>query len=153
MQLKRARFSPFLLALLTIGCGAPQIYSPHPLVEQILRPRTGFEGSLTNRTCKKYDGSKCLGEEIQVYPLNDQAFRESVNKFNFICSIGGRRFKICRDKPGFCRFTYKQSCFLGVFCKPGEKLEEYTPVEQYRFLLDADTRCANKEIYDLWAKP
>lgn len=153
MQLKGLSTPILLLGLFTGGCSVAPIYAPHPLVEQILKPREGYEGKLTNRTCGEYVDGKCTKEAITTYDLGDASFREAVNKFDFLCSIGGRRFKICLDKPGFCRFTYKTSCFLGMFCKKGEKLEEYLPVEQYRFLLDADTRCANKGIYDLWAKP
>lgn len=153
MQLKGLRKTPGFLSLLLVGCVTSMVYAPHPLVEQILKPRAGYDGKLTNRTCGEYQNGKCVKESIATYNLEDADFRSSVNKFNFICSIGGRRFKICIDKPGFCRFTYEKSCFLGVFCKKGERLEEYLPVEKYRFLLDADTRCASKEIYDLWAKP
>ena len=138
-----------LLSFVISGCAGPKIYTAHPLVDQILKPRTGVEGNLTNRTCSKYDGDRCAQENIQAYNLSDPVFRKTVNDLKFLCNIGGRRFKVCLDKPGFCRFssdTYKCG-FLHLFKCSGELEEEYLPAEPYQFLLDAKVRCFNKETY------
>lgn len=150
------------MGLGAVACAtAPLLYPAHPLSDQIIKVRAGHEGFLTNRTCGAYIPGEvapekaCSDERITRYPLNSPEFRATVNKLNFLCNIGGRRFKICVDKPGFCRFSTgpkKCSGFLGLFCKEGERLEEYLPVEQYRFLLDANAKCANKDKYDLWSK-
>lgn len=150
-----------VVGLGVVGCTtAPVLYPAHPLVDQIVKVRAGHEGFLTNRTCSGKDESlgiekECLGEKITRYPLEAEEFRQTANRLNFLCNIGGKRFKICLDKPGFCRFSSgpkKCSGFLGLFCKEGELLEEYLPVEKYRFLLDAKTKCANKDKYDLWSQ-
>jgi len=114
-------------------------------MQQILKPRAGHKG-LTNRACLAWnDENECLKYEIQEYLLEDAEFRETVNSFDFICSIGGRRFKVCKDKPGFCRITYTD---CGIFCRR-KRHEEYIPAEKYDFLLAANTRCMNKEEYPL----
>lgn len=156
------RLAKFLWVAVVLGfaCATvPTIYPEHPLSDQILKPREGFDNKLTNRAClPKTDPNApdsspdCPLEKITAYPMFDPEFRKTVNRLNFICNVGGKRYKICLDKPGFCRFSQKQDCFLGIFCKDGELLEEYLPVEKYRFLADANTRCANKEKYDLWKR-
>lgn len=155
------RLSKWVLATGLVGLVAcatgPALYPEHPLVDQIIKVRQGHDGMLTNRTCTekpdpalKDSSPDCPLEHIKDYPLADVDFRQTANRLNFICNVGGKRYKICLDKPGFCRFSYKQDCFLGIFCHPAERLEEYLPVEKYGFLLDANARCAKKEKYDLW---
>lgn len=135
-----------------VGCTtAPVIYPEHPLVDQILKVRAGHDGKLTNRTVPAPDAQGLVVPIIKDYPLDDPEFRKTVNELGFICNIGGKRFKICTDKPGFCRFSHAKKCFLGLLCRDGELLEEYLPVEKYGFLLDANARCAKREKYDLWA--
>lgn len=139
------RLSFIILPLLLSNCASP-VYRQNPLIDQILKPRQGFDGKLTNRACLSYDGGRCIKEEIRAYDLSDSEFRESANKLHFICKIAGRRYKICLDKPGFCRHSYKESCFLFI-CSKGEKLEEYLPVSKYKFLMDSDAKCFNDEVY------
>lgn len=145
-------FFVFLFNFCMTGCAGREIFPAHPLNEQLIKPRPGHEGKLTNRSCSKYEKDLCVEEHIQEYALSDKDFRETANQLDFICNIGGRRFKICLDKPGFCRVSYKENCFL-FFCSRGERLEEYLPVEKYKFLLDSGARCANKQMYNLWDKP
>lgn len=131
----------------------PPPYPAHPLVDQILKVRPGHEGVLTNRSCAANDPATgyCTQAKIQEYPLADPAFRETANRLNFLCNIGGKRYKICKDKPGFCRIGYLPKCFL-VFCQQEEVELDYLPVGNYQFLLDAAARCANKEEYNLWSQ-
>jgi hypothetical protein len=136
------------------GCSTFYPLNPHhprhPLSEQILKPRVGFKG-LTNRACEVFDKARgeCLEYKIEERLLEDAEFRNTANMLGFICLIGGRRFKICEDKPGFCRHTYKRNCFLGI-CGKRDKLEEYIPVERYQFLLDANTRCFDKDMLSIY---
>jgi hypothetical protein len=165
MRLSKGLLRSLLVTIfVTGGCSsAPIIYPEHPLADQIIKPREGHEGKLTHRSClaksktplspgqkPETDGRYCADQQIREYPLEDPTFRETVNKLDFICNIGGSRYKICKDKPGFCRFTRApKSCVL-IFCKPGAIIEDdYLPVAKYRFLLDAKTRCAKKGNYDL----
>ena len=152
-----AKFTASLgLLLLGLGCStSPELYPEHELVDKLLKPRAGFQGKLTNLVClaKSPDG-KCTEEKIITYDLADEEFRETTNRLNFLCKVGSKRYKICTDKEGFCRFSYKKSCFiLGWPCSRGERLEEFLPVTQYRYLLDARTRCGSRDKYDLWWEP
>lgn len=134
-----------LFLLLLLGCAtSPEIYLRHQLAQQILKPRVGHNG-LTNRVCLEYEGPLCKKPEIQEYSFSDENFRTSVNAMGFICKVASRRFKICLDKPGLCRITYKHSGFLGL---GRTKLEEYIPSSNYQFLIDANTKCFQKNEYD-----
>jgi len=137
-----------LSVVVTGGCAGVEIYPAHSLVDQIIMPRAGYDGKLTNRTCGAYKDGKCSDEKIQTYDLSDALFRKTANDLKFLCNVGGRRFKICMDKPGFCRFsseTYKCG-FLGL-AKCSKQIEEYLPASPYQFLLDAKVKCSNKENY------
>lgn len=135
-----------LISLSLYGCKTtPENHYQHVLSEQILKPRKGFEGFLTNRACLKYEKGDCLNESIVKYDLSDSEFRRAVNEFNFICKIGGKRYKICLDKAGFCRFEGHKKCWL-FFCKT-EMKEIYVPVAQYEFLIQAKTRCYSYKKY------
>lgn len=137
-----------LTLLIVSGCAGQKVYLAHPLVDQIITPRPGHEGKLTNRTCGKYEKGICTDERITDYEISDASFRETVNKLSFICNIGGRRFKVCLDKPGFCRFsTETYRCGFLKLSKCTKRLEEYLPAEPYKFLLDSKLRCFNKETY------
>ena len=80
---------------------------------------------------------------IKEYDLQDANFRKEANDFGFICNLGGKRYKICLDKPGFCRISYKNG-FLGIGKK---KIEEYVPAVPYQYLIDANLKCFNKDEY------
>lgn len=152
------RLGVTLLIILTAGAAAcavaPVVYPPHPLIDEILKVREGHDGNLTNRTCASYDQKTglCANEKVVDYPLTDADFRATANKFDFICNLGGKRYKICKDKPGFCRIGYTQSCFLFI-CQDGPEIEtDYVPATNSAFLLQANARCANKKEYNLWSQ-
>lgn len=113
-------------------------------MDQILRPRPGYTG-LTNRACESwYDDNECKKYVVKEYLLTDAEFRNTANKIGVICKVGGRRFKVCLDKPGFCRHTYTRDWFLA----PKKKREEYIPMDPVKFHLDAGTRCFSEDRYD-----
>lgn len=133
------------LLLLNIGCATlPKPYVKHTLIDQILRPRPGYTG-LTNSHCALWENDECKKVEIEERQLTPE-FRIMANDFKFICNIGGRRFKICLDKEGFCRLEEVPSCLL---CKTKTK-EIFIPITDYQYLLDANTKCFNKEKYSFW---
>ncbi len=102
---------------------------------------------LTNRVMVLSADGKSTIPEIKEYSLEDAEFRTTANKLNFICSIGARRFKVCIDKPGYCRHTFYQKCFLGI-CGKKHREEEYIPAkEKHQFLLDAKAKCFNYGEY------
>ncbi len=128
------------------SCAGPSIYTPNALVDMILKPRPGHEGKLTNRSCFEYEGEKCLREQVTEFEINDMALHERLNSLGFICNIAGKRYKLCKDKTGFCRFKSEKKCFLGI-CRRTEKQEEYLPEKPYQYLLDAKARCFNYQTY------
>jgi len=137
-----------LLVLASIGCSHfdAKIYHRSALKNQILKPRKGYTG-LTNRVCLKYDFKDCVQDEIKDYDLHSERLRKDLNEFGFICNLGGRRFKVCLDKPGFCRFEGEcikwHKSFWGKKkgCKEWSRREVYVPVSDYQYLLDADLTC------------
>lgn len=142
MLASRSLFCIFLS--LSPSCSsAPKLYPQHELVEQILKPRPDHKG-LTNRVCSSLDSKKQCVWKVTEYDLNDSSFRSNANTFNFVCNIGGKHYKICEDKPGFCHFTYKG---IWPFKK---KIEDYIPMTNLDFLLSAKTVCANSKIYDIF---
>jgi hypothetical protein len=145
-------FCLFVLLCLALMWGActsvPETYPRHPLSEQILKPRKGYRG-LTNRVCLLTDEQgRCTQPEVLDYSLDDENFRLTAEKLNFVCYVAGKRYRICKDKPGLCRVSYKEKCFIGI-CRRGDRVEEYLPASQYQFLLDANTECANEDAYNL----
>lgn len=134
----------YVLMLIFVASCSSQIYYKHELVQQILKPRTGFKG-LTNRICLEYNGPVCKRPVITEYLFEDQMFRNSVNKLGFICKVASKRYKICIDKPGLCRISYKRSGFLNL---GRERLEDYLPASNYQYLIDAGTKCFQKAEYD-----
>jgi len=129
--------------LLVNSCATEQTYPRNALVNQILKPRPGYTG-LTNRACEVWDVKNiCTTWVIKEYIL-DEPTRKTLSGLDFICNISGHRYKVCLDKEGFCRTSYYGCGFLNMKqCKK----EEYLPVSNYQFLLDANTKCFNKYAY------
>lgn len=139
----RLSLSLSVASLGVVACTTvPTMYPKLALVDQILKPREGFSG-LTHRTCASLDEKNQCVWQIEEHKLDEPAFRTAANALNFICNIGGRRFKVCLDKAGFCRM---QSVSCGWFCHKTVEAE-FIPVTNYKFLLDANTRCFNKNTY------
>ena len=135
-----------ILIVLLFSC-KHKVYPHNVLSKQILRMRAGYDFKLTNRTCLKYKNDKCTHESIQEYDLRSESVRETFNKLNFICKIADKRFKICKDKPGFCRKTLvciKKKWFRCVRYKI-----LYQPAADLTYLIEANTRCYNKYEYSL----
>ncbi len=137
---------------LLIGCSSKKDYYRNPLVKQILKPRPNHIG-LTNRACEKWNGDKCENWVVIDYDLNDAGLRKKLVELKFICKIHNNRFKICLDKAGFCRHTYKKvRCNKWDkwkwFCKKKKVLIKYIPISDYQYVLDSGTRCYNRDEYN-----
>jgi hypothetical protein len=103
--------------------------------------------ALSNRACEAWDEKGvCTNYVVKYYALSDATFRKTVNDLQFMCVIGGRVFKVCLDKPGFCRHTTEKHCTLGVFCQ-SKRHEEFIPIEPLQFHLDAGTQCFSDDRY------
>lgn len=131
--------------LFILGCASVDQYQKHSLVDQILKPREGFKG-LTNRYCSEYVDDECKTWSVEERLFEDREFQETANKLNFLCNVGGKRYKICKesegDKPGLCRVSY-ESCFL---CKP-KKIVQWIDAKAYKFLLDSNVKCKSNTTY------
>lgn len=124
---------PLLLAIALSAC---ETLPKHPLSKQILRVRQGYDGHLTHRR----------DDVIQAHSLSDPEFRKTLNDLDFICRIGNKRYKVCLDKPGYCRRKFEQKCF--IFCGKRKLIwEKYLPASDHLFLVAAGTTCFNKHIY------
>lgn len=137
-----------LLALLLGGCALfqtkPEIYPAHELVKELLVPRENHKG-LTNANCAAFDDSgKCTNFVIRDWDLEDANIRTQLNRLNFICTVGLKRYKVCQDKPGLCRITSVKSCWL---CAPKPIEEDYIPQSDVQKLLNAGTQCFSEDIY------
>lgn len=127
-----------VLCLLT-NCASREALPPNPLYKQILKVRAGHDG-LTNSYCKKYNGNTCEDLHIEVYSLKDPAIRYLIGvELGFVCSIAGKRYKVCYDKEGFCRFHYEKT---GLFSK--KLVETYMPLHPLEYHVRADTKCVTK---------
>lgn len=136
-----------LAALQFPSCvSAPQAYPQGVLARQILVPRPGHDGKLTNQACVAFakDGT-CSQEIVLEYDLTQSSVRQELNNLNFICKMAGHRYKICTDKAGFCHETYK-SC--GLFGMDRCPVETFVPISSYQTILDSGIVCFNQSVYD-----
>lgn len=136
-----------LLSLLLSNCTAPQTYPQGQLADQILVARHGHEGKLTNQVCTTYDkDAKCISWNLIEYDLSQQTFRDTARRLQFICKMGGKRYKICPDRPGICRTTYSCNWFTGIFggC---DKNVEYVPASPTEVLIQSHVKCFSESQY------
>jgi len=124
-------FFLFILA----ACATESPLPRAPLIDQVLSVRPNGEPVLSNRVyveCGKDDWCS----DLATYDLRDAEIRDKLFKFQFVCRVGGRRFGICADRPGFCRTTYSGALFWK------KKEVEYLGIEQnYKMLSDSMTTC------------
>jgi hypothetical protein len=140
------RCSLLLSLLLFNACASgPSSYPQHTLVDQILRPRTGYTG-LTNSWCERWEDGRCQSLKIEDHPLTPE-FRKQLNDFKFICRVGDRRFKVCVDKEGLCRREVKD---CGHWWCRDKVIEVFIPITDYQYLLNANTKCFNRNRYPYW---
>lgn len=128
------------IGAIILSCATP-IFEKNNLANQILRVRVDYPESLTNSTCYEYKSGMCIKFNVDQYDLNDQKIREKLNSFNFKCAIAGKRYRICKDKPGYCRWIEecKKHSFMWWGCREWE--EEYIPAKDHKYLIDAGVRC------------
>lgn len=129
----RARF---WLMLLFLGCATKPPLPRSALIDQRLSARPGDRRELSNTAEVLAPDGKTLTLALEYQDLTDPSVRETLFRLRFICSVGGRLFKVCPDKPGFCRVDYK-----GVW--PFRKqTEEYVDiVDQWDFVVAGRTTC------------
>ena len=128
-----------LLALSLISCETTQIYYRSIFTEQRLIVREAYPEYLTNQICLEYKGTVCVKWDIMKYSMNDELFRKHANELGIRCYIGGEYWRICLNKPGFCRRT--QECIEQYLFHCEKYEEKYIAAEEHEFLLRAGTYC------------
>jgi len=138
-----------LLALLPLlsDCSGAKVYQQHELAQEILQPRAGHNGKLTNQACLEYSGFDCKKWSIREYDLNDPAVRHQLIDFSFVCKLAGKRYKICASEAGVCRTTYECNWWQNIFGGCDLKVER-VPVDPYQVLIDGQLKCFSEKAYD-----
>jgi hypothetical protein len=130
-------------SLILLACSTAEKYQRQPLAKEILRPRPGMAFSLTNNACEEWDQNNvCTKWDVARHDLADPMERDALNKLDFVCKVGGHRWKICPDKAALCRTTYHHCGFLGMQTCKAVQVEE-----NYEFLISADTKCFSMQAY------
>lgn len=129
----------WILSVLSVACATPQ-FEHGPLFDQLLRPRPGFEGRLTNQVQRE------TGPDVVSYDLSLPSTRNQLRQVKLICSVAGVRYRVCLDRPGLCTQTEKVKKFLFIRYKRIIVELDYIPVKEgYQRLLDSKTFCAAQE--------
>lgn len=125
--------------IILINC-TTKIYYRSPLFQQRLVVRPQYPGYLTNQICLEYKKGECTNWDLDKHDLTDPVFREHANKLKISCRVGEQYWRICLDKPGYCRRTLK--CVKKVLwhCKKYEELY-LDAKEEHDFLIRAGTYC------------
>lgn len=128
----------------------PSIDERKPFLEQRLLVRPTHQGLITNQICKQRKNNECVKWDAKVYDLKDAAFRKLVNDLKISCLIGKQRWRICLDRPGYCRREKKCVKFKNVWwdfkdklrCVKEKLVESYIPAfEKHEYLVESYTRC------------
>lgn len=130
-----------ILSLFILGCVT--IFPRNPLSDQVLRVRTAYPGKLTNMQCSEYKHNECVKPNIIAYDMSDEKQRAQLIDFNFKCKIAGKRFRICRDRPGFCRWTLECEKHMLFWCKKYKEI--YIPASEHAYLMQAKTVCERQK--------
>ena len=131
-----------LLSILLISCEKKNDHANFS--RQRFVPRPGYDHHLTNRVCRSNKLGSCKEWSIRAYDLRDDLVRKQYVDFKIACRIAGRRFRVCLDKPGFCRrerVCKKKSGFFKKKCKKWDKKIEYIPISNYQYLIDSNLEC------------
>lgn len=117
MPVKSLRIGICILLLSFLSCMTPrpEYYARNPIEKEILRARNGKLSNLSS-------------EGLITYDLADAQIRHTLALSRFICSVGGRRYRVCPDQPGLCRRN-DSTCarkFLWI-CTRWDLHEEYLP--------------------------
>ncbi len=145
--------SIFLVSFLTFSCSNSskkneQTYTRPVFAKQRLVVRKEYPGHLTNKMCMKYVDGKCQDWSLVKYDLNDPEVRKKLNQYKISCKVAQKRFRVCLDRPGFCRreikcIKWKKSWWSKKLkCKKKDNVEVYLEaVKQHQILFDAPTVC------------
>lgn len=130
----------FLLLLISACATTSTIYERGPTVQQILRPRAGYQDKLTNKRCAEKTKDVCTKYDVKEYDLNDPLVRKMLRELKFICNVRGERYVPCPTARGLCQLRIDKR----PFHKSEIKLNKYISLhDDLDFLIGADTICAS----------
>lgn len=135
-----------LLLILSFAFGCETVEKDHAqLSRQRLAMRPDFQGYLTNRICEKKDfWGNCEKYSIKQYDLGDPEIRKMINDFKIACKIGGKRFRVSLDRPGFERRSKGECLDRKLFsreCKDWETIIDFISITEHDYLVEAQTQC------------
>lgn len=135
----------FLALFIFVGCASQSPPTRPALINQILRPRPGYEGRLTNQFCKAYKDGKCTDKDVVEYDIRLQEVRDRLLTARFVCVVGNKRFRVCHELHGLCHQT-EVTTGSWPFRKKEIKLLEVLDIEKnYQTLIDLNTVCASMD--------
>lgn len=130
-------------AIVLTGC-AGQVNPHAPLFKQIVRMRLGHRG-LTHQVCSEKNWiGQCQKMDLIEYDLSSAEIRKQFVELQFICKVGGSRYKIDPDQPRFVRFKRVREWFLAP-----EKLvvDAQIPITATDRLVNGGTFCYSEKAY------
>jgi hypothetical protein len=134
-------FIPGFLAVV-FACATEPYYPAGPLAGQLLRPRKGYVGRLTNQGADP-EGKR----DVLEYDLRTDPGRKQLHDVRIRCRVGSRLFRVCVDRPGLCeqdeKVTRWPNTSWGIVTKREIVVVDYIDaVDGYQRLLDSGTLCA-----------
>lgn len=134
----------FIMLLVVFGCATNNpVLDRGPLMRQRLQFRPGIHG-LVSQTCAEYKGDKCQKMDQKVYDLRDNEIRAQLIEVKMICSVGGHRYRVCRETQGLCRQTEVRSGFFGMHHEI-KLLDVKFQERDFQSLLNLNTWCAAQD--------
>lgn len=131
------------------GCSSQQP-GHSDFFKQIVRWREGHKGP-THQICAERDWKgTCVKWDLREYDLASAEIRKQFMAFNFICKVGGLRYKIDPDQPRLVRYKTVRPCWL---CKEEVQLEKAISYNSTAFLLAGGTFCYSEKYWPKGIKP
>lgn len=131
--------SKILLLTFLVACSSTIEHST--LDKQRLAPRSSHRPNLTNKICKKEKFKKCSEWSILTYDMKNEVVRKQLNQLGFACNLSKKRWRVCSDRPGFCRRETICTKYKRKKCKKKETKETYINLDSYDFLVNSGFDC------------
>lgn len=133
-----------LVIVLFSGCSTTDDFvnmPRQPLVKQRLVVREAYPGLTNSRTIQE-EGDKEPSLEVKSYDLEDAGVRRLLIDLQFRCMVGQKRYKICPDRAGFCRYE----CEKKWFGRRGKcSITSYIPLEPRIYHVESGTVCRSEK--------
>lgn len=131
------------LSILLIGGGCASAPKHNPLIKQILKPRPDHKPFLTNQASGEDDELK-----TSRYDLSKESVRSTLRKLKFVCKLGKKRYRICKNQASLCRRTVKVTDRWLLPDIERETVEKLPLEEHYEFFIEAKLKCFSVDSYE-----